>query len=236
MLSERILIVEDEKKIADTLQFGLSEHGYPADVAYNGTIGYNQFKKNLYSLVILDINLPGLSGYELCKNIRAINADVPIIFLTAQSTLDDKIKGYDLGADDFIVKPFEFRELLLKIKVFIKRPVFNKSGEKQILEAGDLVMDVNSKEVTRENKPINLTAKELCLLEYLLRHKNKIVSRREIALHVWQNDFESNTNVIDVYINYLRNKIDKKHEVKLIHTLVGRGYILKDTEANVSSF
>ena len=133
-----------------------------------------------------------------------------------------------------MVKPFEFKELLRKIKVFLKRPVFDVSSEKQILKAGDLVMDVHSKEVTRENKPINLTAKELRLLEYLLRHKNKIVSRHDIALHVWQNDFESNTNVIDVYINYLRNKIDKASDVKLIQTLVGRGYILKDNEQNVS--
>ena len=234
MKIEKLLIVEDEKKIADTLRFGLSEHGFTADVAYNGTVGYNLFRKNQYRLVILDINLPGLHGYELCKNIRTINANIPIIFLTAQSTLDDKIKGYDLGADDYIIKPFEFKELLLKIKVFLKRPVFNMSLDKQLLKAGNLVMDIDSKEVTRENKPISLTVKEVSLLEYLLRHKNKIVSRREIALHVWQNDFESNTNVIDVYINYLRNKIDKNAEVKLIHTLVGRGYILKDNESNVS--
>lgn len=230
MRSERILIVEDEKKIADTLRFGLSEHGHPADVAYNGTIAYNLFRKNQYGLVILDINLPGLGGYELCKNIRAVNANVPIIFLTAQNTLENRIKGYDLGADDYIIKPFEFRELLLKIRVFLKRPLFTASSEKQILKAGDLVMNLDSKEVTRENKPISLTAKELSLLEYLLRHKNKIVSRQDIALHVWQNDFQSNTNVIDVYINYLRNKIDKTSDVKLIYTLVGRGYILKDTE------
>lgn len=234
MKIEKLLIIEDEKKIADTLQFGLSEHGYAADVAYNGTVGYNLFRKNQYTLVILDINLPGLGGYELCKNIRAINGNIPIIFITAQSTLDDKIKGYDLGADDYIIKPFEFKELLLKIKVFLKRPLFDKSSEKQILKAGDLVMDLDTKVVTRESKPINLTVKELNLLEYLLRNKNKIVSRREIALHVWQNDFESNTNVIDVYINYLRNKIDKNADVKLINTLVGRGYILKDTESNVS--
>jgi DNA-binding response OmpR family regulator len=119
--------------------------------------------------------------------------------------------------------------------VFLKRPVFNKSAETQLLSAGDLVMDVNTKEVTRKNRLISLTSKEISLLEYLLRHKNKIVTRRELALHVWQNDFESNTNVIDVYINYLRNKVDKISNVKLIHTLVGRGYILKDNESNVSS-
>jgi DNA-binding response OmpR family regulator len=235
MKAERILIIEDEKKIADTLQFGLSEHDFTADIAYNGTVGYGLFRKNQYTLVILDINLPGTSGFQLCKDIRTINADVPIIFLTSQGTLEDKIQGYGLGADDYIVKPFEFKELLLKIKVFLKRPVFNKSAETQLLSAGDLVMDVNTKEVTRKNRLISLTSKEISLLEYLLRHKNKIVTRRELALHVWQNDFESNTNVIDVYINYLRNKVDKISNVKLIHTLVGRGYILKDNESNVSS-
>ncbi|HEX6845497.1 MAG TPA: response regulator transcription factor [Chitinophagaceae bacterium] len=235
MKTERILIVEDERKIANTLQFGLSEHGYTADVAYNGAYGYNLFRENKYDLVILDINLPALNGYELCKNIRTLNPDTPIIFLTAQNTLDDKVKGYQLGADDYVIKPFEFKELLMKIKVFLKRPVFDRSTEKELLMAGDLIMDINAMEVTRNNKQINLTSKELRLLEYLLRHKNKIISRQEIAHHVWQNDFESNTNVIDVYINYLRNKVDKISDVKLIHTLVGMGYILKDTEANASS-
>lgn len=236
MKTEKILIVEDEKKIADILQLGLSEQGYAADVAYNGTIAYNLFRTNQYGLVILDINLPGLDGYELCKHFRTLSSHIPIIFLTSQIKLEDKIKGYELGADDYIVKPFEFRELLSKVKVFLKRPLLTQSAEKQVLKAGDLEMDINTKEVWRKNNPIDLTSKELSLLEYLLRHKNKIVSRREIALHVWKNDFEGNTNVIDVYINYLRNKVDKMYDVKLIHTFVGRGYILKDSENHVSSF
>ena len=235
MENENILIVEDEKKIADILKFGLSEHGYMADVAYNGIIAYNQFKTTQYSLVILDINLPGLNGLELCKHFRTLRPSIPIIFLTAQTKLDDKIVGYEHGADDYIVKPFEFRELVLKIKVFLKRPLFNPENEKQLLTAGDLVMDATTKEVTRKNKPINLTAKELRLLEFLLRHKNTMVSRRDIALHVWQNDFESNTNVIDVYINYLRNKVDKDFDEKLIQTRVGIGYVLKDIKHNVST-
>lgn len=235
MKTEKILIVDDEKKIADILQLGLSENGYEADVANNGTVAYNHFRTNQYSLVILDINLPGINGFDLCKLFRNLSPDVPIIILTSQINLDDKVKGYELGADDYIVKPFEFKELLLKVKVFLKRPLLDQPKEKQILKAADLVMDINTKEVTRKNKPIDLTSKELSLLEYLLIHKNKIVSRRDIALHVWQNDFESNTNVIDVYVNYLRNKVDKGYDVKLIHTFVGRGYILKDAESHVSS-
>lgn len=230
MKEEKILIVEDEKKIADTLKLGLSEHGYYADVAYNGTIGYRMFKDHKYDLIILDINLPGINGYELCKYVRMSNSQIPIIFLTSYITLNDKTEGYNVGADDYIVKPFEFRELLFKIKVFLKRTLNKQSQEAKILKAGDLEMDLEAKEVKRDNKLISLTAKEFQLLEYLLRHKNKIVSRRDIALQVWETDFETNTNVIDVYINYLRNKVDKVSRHKLIHTQVGLGYTLKDKE------
>ena len=230
MKEEKILIVEDEIKIADTLKIGLSENGYYADVAYNGTIGYRMFKDHQYDLIILDINLPGINGYELCKYVRMSNSQIPIIFLTSYIALNDKMEGYNVGADDYIVKPFEFRELLFKIKVFLKRTLNKLSPEAKILKAGDLEMDLDTKEVKRGNKPINLTAKEFQLLEYLLRHKNKVVSRRDIALQVWETDFDTNTNVIDVYINYLRNKVDKVSRHKLIHTQVGLGYTLKDKE------
>jgi two-component system copper resistance phosphate regulon response regulator CusR len=230
MEEERILIVEDEPKIADTLKLGLEENGYHAEVAYDGKVGYDMFTERQYDLVILDINLPVMNGYELCKYYRSVNLNVPIIMLTSLIGLNDKIKGYDVGADDYMVKPFEFKELLLKIKVFLKRAMNPLSQEPSMLKAADLEMNVDSKEVKRAEQPINLTAKEFQLLEYLLLNKNKVVSRSDIARNVWEIDFETNTNVIDVYINYLRNKVDKFFEQKLIHTQVGMGYMLKDKE------
>lgn len=228
MDERKILIVEDEQKIADTLQRGLSEHGYTAEVAYDGNIGYKLFSNNDYNLVILDINLPGINGYKLCKIMRSSNPSIPVIMLTSMSTLDDKIEGYDAGADDYMVKPFEFRELLLKIRVLLKRSMNQNIPVGNVLRAGDLELNLDSKEVSRDGKKINLTAKEFQLLEYLLRNKNRVVSRSDIAINVWDIDFDTNTNVIDVYISYVRNKIDKDFDQKLIHTQVGMGYVLKD--------
>jgi len=228
MEEKKILIVEDEQKIADTLQRGLSENGYWAEVAYDGNIGYKLFNNHDFNLVILDINLPGIDGYKLCKIIRSSNPSIPVIMLTSLSTLDDKIEGYDAGADDYVVKPFEFRELLLKIRALLKRTMNQSVPVGNKLRADDLEMNLDSKEVTREGKKINLTAKEFQLLEYLLRNKNRVVSRSDIAISVWDIDFDTNTNVIDVYISYVRNKIDKEFEQKLIHTHVGMGYVLKD--------
>jgi DNA-binding response OmpR family regulator len=180
--------------------------------------------------VILDINLPGINGYELAKIIRAHNTHIPIIMLTSLSTLNDKIEGYDAGTDDYMVKPFEFRELLVKMRVLLKRTMNQQVPVGNYLKAADLSLNLDSKEVKRGNDVINLTAKEFQLLEYLLRNKNKVVSRAAIAVNVWDIDFDTNTNIIDVYISYLRNKIDKPYERKLIQTHVGMGYILKETE------
>jgi two-component system copper resistance phosphate regulon response regulator CusR len=228
MEERKILLVEDEQKIADTLKLGLSENGYEVDVAYDGKNGLNLFLTHLYNLIVLDINLPGMNGYELCKMIRSENTHVPVIMLTALNSLNDKIEGYDSGADDYAVKPFEFRELLMKIRVLMKRTSNQPAPTGNLLKAGDLEMDLDTKEVKRENTFINLTAKEFQLLEYLLRNKNRIVSRADIAINVWDMDFDTNTNVIDVYINYVRNKIDKLFDQKLIQTQVGMGYILRD--------
>jgi DNA-binding response OmpR family regulator len=228
MGTRRILIVEDERKIADTLKFGLSEFGFYVEVAYDGTLGYHLFNAQDFNLVILDINLPGMNGYDLCKAIRLKDQHIPIIMLTSMIALKDKIEGYDSGADDYMVKPFEFKELLLKIRALLKRTMNQSLPVGNVLRASDLEMNLDSKEVKRDGKIINLTAKEFQLLEYLLRNKNKVVSRVDIAISVWDVDFETNTNVIDVYISYLRNKIDKNFEHKLIQTQVGMGYILKD--------
>lgn len=228
METAKILIVEDERKIADTLSFGLSENGFYVEVAYDGKLGLHRFRGNDFDIVILDINLPLMNGYDLCKAIRATNDQVPILMLTAMNTLNDKIEGYDSGADDYMVKPFEFTELLLKTRALLKRTSVLHTPTGNFLRAADLEMNLGSKEVNRAGTPINLTAKEFQLLEYLLRNRNRVVSRADIAINVWDVDFETNTNVIDVYISYLRNKIDKNAEHKLIQTQIGMGYILKD--------
>jgi DNA-binding response OmpR family regulator len=228
MEERKILLIEDEQKIADTLKLGLTENGYHVEVAYDGSIGWKLFQSRSFNLVILDINLPGINGYELCKMIRAADPHVPVIMLTALSSLNDKIEGYDAGADDYIIKPFEFRELLMKLRALLKRTMNQQFPVGNVLTAADLEMNLDSKEVKRSGKVINLTAKEFQLLEYLLRNKNRVVSRADIAINVWDIDFDTNTNVIDVYINYVRNKVDKQFDQKLIQTQVGMGYILKE--------
>jgi len=222
-----ILIVEDEKKIADSLKQGLSENGFYTQVCYDGGMGLKLFRHGVFDLVILDINLPGLNGYDLCKAIRHSNPDVPVIMLTAMNTVDNKIEGFDVGADDYIVKPFDFRELLVRIRALLKR-LHSPVPKDTQLKVDDLIMNLDSKEVIREGKSISLTAKEFQLLEYFLRNKNRVLSRADIALNVWDIDFDSGTNVIDVYVNYLRKKIDKGFENPLIHTQIGMGYVLKD--------
>lgn len=228
MEGRNILLVEDEVRIADTLRVGLTENGFEVDVAYDGRLGYKLFQSKPFNLIVLDINLPVYSGYELCKMIRATDMDVPVIMLTALSGLEDKIEGYDAGADDYIIKPFEFRELLMKMRVLLRRAGDKRTPVGNFLRAADLQMNLDTKEVSREGVSINLTAKEFQLLEYLLRNKNRVVSRADIAVNVWDIDFDTNTNIIDVYINYVRNKVDKPFEKKLIQTQVGMGYILKE--------
>ncbi|MEP6724290.1 MAG: response regulator transcription factor [Bacteroidota bacterium] len=228
MEERKILIIEDEQKIADTIKFGLIENGYYSEVAYDGKIGLQMFTQQRFNLLIIDINLPGINGYELCKAIRFRDAHVPIIILTALTGISNKVDAYNAGVDDYMVKPFEFRELLLKIGVLLKRTMQQHLPVGNFLRAADLVLNLDSKEVHRDGKPIKLTAKEFQLLEFMMRHKNKVVSRADIAVNVWDVDFHSNTNVIDVYISYVRNKIDKHFEQKLLQTQVGMGYMLKD--------
>jgi len=230
MEERKILIVEDEQKIADTLRFGLTEQGFYAQTAYSGTSALQLFTSYSFDLVILDINLPGINGYDVCKSIRLHNTNVPVIMLTAMNRIHNKIEGYAAGADDYIVKPFEFRELVLKINALLRRSVNQQLPAGNILRAADLEMNLDTAEVTRAGKIINLTTKEFQLLEYLLRNKNRVVSRTDISINVWDIDFETNTNLIDVYISYIRNKIDKNFELKLIQTLKGMGYILKEKQ------
>lgn len=224
----KILLIEDEKKIADTLSKGLKEMDYHVETAYDGKIGLRIFDSGDFNLIITDINLPGINGYDLCKDIRSRNQHIPIIMLTALSATEDKIEGFDAGADDYLVKPFEFKELLARIRVLLKRTMHQQLPTGNILTVADLELDVDSKEVTRAGKAINLTAKEFQLLEYFMRNRNRVVSRADIAERVWEIDFDTKTNVIDVYVNFLRKKIDKDFDSKLIHTQVGMGYMMKE--------
>ena len=227
----KILIVEDEFKIANTLKRGFEENEFIVDVTYDGLSGYHLFSTKIYDLIILDLNLPELNGIELCKKIRIKNSHIPIIMFTALNTIENKIDGYNIGADDYLVKPIEFRELLLKVKALLKRSATINDKGSNILLFGDIEMNLLSQEVNRNGINISLTTKEFQLLEYFLRNNNKVISRAELAEKVWNINFDTQTNVIDVYINYLRKKIDKNFSTKLIHTLVGSGYILKiDTQ------
>jgi len=223
----KILLVEDEKKIAETLSQGLSEHHYQVDTAYDGLTGQQLFNTRHYDLAILDIRLPFMTGYDLCHHIRSTDSKIIVIMLTAMSSMDDKLTGFDVGADDYLVKPFNFKELLARLNALLKRQK-NKEAPGSPLVVSDLVMHLDSKEVIRNGQPIPLTAKEFQLLEYFIRNKNKVLSRADIAIDVWDIDFDTKTNVIDVYVNFLRKKIDRDFFPKLIHTFVGAGYILKD--------
>lgn len=220
--------MEDEKLIADSLRAGLSENGYEASVAYNGEKALELFFQEHFDLLLLDINLEETDGFEVCKEIRLKNTSVGIIMLTSMYELTDKVNGYSAGADDYIVKPVEFRELMLKIRAVLKRTLKDSNADVAVLRSSNLEMNLDKKEVRRNNYKINLTVREFHLLEFLLRNKNKVVSRADIAMHVWGIDFNTNTNVIDVYISYLRNKIDRDFQPKLIHTHVGMGFILKE--------
>ncbi len=227
-----ILLVEDEKKIADTLQAGLHEQNYNVVIAYNGLEGKQLYDEGKYDMVILDINLPFINGYELCKMIRQNDQRIPIMLLTALNFTENKIEGFELGADDYVAKPFEFRELSARVKALLRRVEANEHiNDEKLLKIADLEMNIDSKEVKRSGQKIPLTAKEFQLLEYLLRNTGKVVSRSDIAKDVWEIDFDTQTNVIDVYVNFLRKKLDKDYTPKLIHTQVGMGYILKvDTD------
>lgn len=224
----RILIVEDERRLAEVLMRQLKDSGFEAEVAYDGYVGKELIKSKSYQLVILDIDLPLINGYDLCKEIRQTNSQIPIIMLTALGTPENKIIGFQAGADDYVTKPFDYRELLARINVFLKRSDLPFSGEK--LKIADLEMDMNTRSVTREGRKIELTAKESALLEIFLRNNSKLLTRDFIIEKVWGIDFDPNTNIIDVYVNYLRKKIDKDFRLKLIHTKFGFGFYCSEKE------
>ncbi|RDC63927.1 response regulator transcription factor [Adhaeribacter pallidiroseus] len=222
----KILLIEDEPKVASFIKKGLEEQSYDVDQAYDGFLGKRLALEKPYDLIILDIILPQLNGLEVCKAIRQHNSSVSILMLTALGNTTDKIEGLDAGADDYLVKPFEFQELLARIRALSRRKSDYPMAE--VLRIADLELDSARKTVTRHGQPITLTAREFALLSYLLRNKGRVVSRVDIIEHVWETSFDTGSNVIDVYINFLRKKIDKDYATKLIHTLVGMGYVIKE--------
>lgn len=221
------MIVEDEPKVAAFIKKGLEENNYSAEIAYDGLSAEKLARLNKYDLFIVDIIIPGISGLDLCKKLKMLNTDLPVLMLTALGTTDDKIIGFEAGANDYLVKPFEFRELLARVKVLLKKP--NQSqGTVNKLIVGDLVLDLDKKTALRGGSQIDLTAKEFSLLEFLMRNTGRVLSRIDIAEKVWDIKFDFGTNVVDVYINFLRKKIDKGFDKKLIHTRVGFGYVFGD--------
>jgi DNA-binding response OmpR family regulator len=232
----RILVVEDEIKVAEVLKRGLNEEGYEADLAYDGQIGLRLAKSGNYDLILLDINLPLLNGLELCKQLREKDELTPVLMLTALGMSDDVVAGLESGADDYLAKPFRFNELYARIKALTRRKKIISELQQiqetsKLFTLADLEIDFSVYEVKRSGKKIQLTAKEYALLEYLAKNVGKVRSRLEIAEAVWGLNFETGTNFIDVYINYLRNKVDKPFSPKLIQTITGFGYVLKLPES-----
>lgn len=223
-----ILLVEDEQKVAEFIKKGLEENAFKVDMANDGILAKHLAFSNHYDLIILDIIIPKLSGLELAKQLRANRINCPILMLTALGKTDDKVIGFDSGADDYLTKPFEFRELLARVKALVKRNSMDMQNTLPVLKIADLEMHLDSHTVTRADKKIDLTAKEFALLEYFIKHQGKAISRAEIAEKVWGIHFDTGTNVIDVYVNFLRKKVDKTFDKKLIHTLIGMGYIMKE--------
>lgn len=221
----RILLVEDEKKIASFIKRGLKEEHYVVDVAYEGEKALFLAEVNTYDLIILDIMLPGKDGISICKELRDKGVDVPILMLTAKDKIGDKIVGLDSGADDYLTKPFSFDEFLARIRALLRRKRIDRATT---LKVADLELDQLTHKVKRAGREIPLTSREYALLEYFMLNASQIVTRTMISEHIWNEDFDSFTNVIDVYVKYLRNKIDRDFKKQLIHTIRGAGYILKD--------
>lgn len=226
-----ILLVEDEIKIADSIKRGLEEQNYWVEKYGDGESALTFYRENhKVDLAILDINLSNINGVQVLQQIRSINQSLPVIMLTARNDIADKTDSFETGADDYITKPFEFQELLLRIKALLKRSTIVDPIVENKLSIRDLEIDLNTKQVVRSGAVIPLTSKEYSLLLYFVHNKNTVLSRRDIAKQVWGIDFDRETNVIDVYVNFLRNKIDKGFESKIIHTQVGMGYIAKDRD------
>ncbi|MBL7933098.1 MAG: response regulator transcription factor [Bacteroidia bacterium] len=223
----KLLVVEDEIKTANTLQKGLEEKGYDVQIAYDGETALMLTGRNKFDVIITDIIVPKINGLEFCKKLRESKNYTPVIMLTALGLTADKLRGFDSGSDDYLVKPFDFEELLARIKVQANRNKVKEDADR-FLQNANLKMNLDTKEVFRNDQIISLTAKEYALLEYFMKNPNRVISREEIAEKVWSLDFDTGTNIIEVYVSYLRNKVDKTYEPKLIHTKKGMGYIFRE--------
>lgn len=225
-----VLVVEDEKKVAAFLKKGLAEQGFKVDLAHDAATAEKLISSRNYQIVLLDVVLPGMNGLELCKRLKSYKAGLPILMLTALGTTDSKLAGFDAGTDDYLVKPFEFKELLARMKALTKRASTAEAEglPEAVLKAADLQLFLGKKMATRGSQSIPLTAKEFGLLEYLMRNKGRVVSKLDISDNVWGVNFDTGTNVVEVYVNILRKKIDKNFPVKLIHTRIGLGYVLQE--------
>lgn len=227
----KILLVEDEPNVVSLIKRGLADNGHEISVAMDGWSGLQMTSDHDFDLIILDIMLPGINGVEICRSIRKQNEQVPIMMLTALGTTENIVTGLDSGADDYLVKPFKLAELSARVRTLTRRSK-NTQAPGSLLQIADLELDTVSKTVRRNNKPLNLTATEYRLLEFLLKNQRRVLSRIEILEHVWDIDFNLGTNVVDVYVNYLRKKIDKTGSSKLIHTVVGMGYVMREQHEN----
>jgi two-component system, OmpR family, copper resistance phosphate regulon response regulator CusR len=225
----KILIVEDEPKVAGFIKEGLEESNYTVEIAYDGVTGKTMALSRRYDLIILDINLPLLNGFQLCKIIRENDQQIPVLMLTALGGLEEKVKGFEYGADDYLLKPFEFEELLARLMALLKRSKYSNPSPR-ILRIADLEINRDAKTIVRAGKSIELSAKEYLLLEYLVLNKDRVISRFELTEKVWDINFDTGTNIVDVYINFLRKKMDTEFPAKLIHTRIGMGYILKEAD------
>ncbi|WP_305045236.1 heavy metal response regulator transcription factor [Geoalkalibacter sp.] len=223
----RILVVEDEKKVASFIKRGLEEEGYAVDVAYEGDEGLDMATHTPYDLILMDVMLPKKDGITVIRELRGREVATPVLCLTAKDTVDDIVQGLDSGSDDYLTKPFAFAELLARVRALIRRGTQDRGAE---LHFADLRLDPVSHKVWRSDKEIDLTSKEYALLEYMMRNPNQVLTRTMIAEHVWDYTFDSFTNIIDVYINYLRKKVDRDFDKKLIHTVRGVGYVLKESD------
>ncbi|MEA5460100.1 response regulator transcription factor [Arcicella sp. LKC2W] len=226
----KILLIEDEPKTLQSLRQGLEENGFEVDIAYDGMIGKHLAKKSQYQIIVTDIIMPGMNGLQLSKELREEGITTPILMLTALGSIEEKLMGFDAGADDYLVKPFDFLELLARIKVLAKRSQTPLPVTGNLLNYGDLEMNLDAHSVTRGGSKIDLTAREFALLEYLLRNHGKVISKADIAAKVWDSRIDMGTNVIEVFMTMLRKKVDKNYDTKLIHTQYGVGYVLKIEE------
>ena len=222
----KILIVEDEKQMADFISLELEHEGYDVDLCYDGEQGYENAMKTNYDIILLDIMIPKINGMEVCRRLRT-KQNTPIIMLTAKGDITDKVNGLDIGADDYLTKPFEIEELLARMRVILRRKSQN-TNQSKIIQVADLKLDLEKKQVTRNGKNIELTKKEYELLEYLMKNNGIVISREKIIETVWNYDFVGDTKIVDVFIRYLRSKIDDEYDKKLINTVRGFGYVIQE--------